>query len=149
MDYDIKVPRRTMIDASLAFGRADLKGLSGVVDLKVLIGSATLSDLDGPVTVRTLHDELQAADIRGPTFRARSGGGGIPGGGRCPGASGARPRGCQERPDCDHHDRLRLTDAGVPLTAIAVGTVGLTGFVLTWVCLTMINLGYASRPRRH
>lgn len=77
VDYDIKVPRRTMIDASLAFGHADFRGLSGDVDLTVLIGSAALSGLDGPVTVKTLHQELQATDISGPVFKADSSGGDI------------------------------------------------------------------------
>lgn len=38
--------------------------------------------------------------------------------------------------------------AAIPLTAIAVGTEGLTGLLLSWGCLTAINLGYFFRPRR-
>lgn len=38
--------------------------------------------------------------------------------------------------------------AAIPLTAIAVGTTGLIGLVIAWVCLTAINVGYALRLRR-
>ncbi|XRQ05563.1 hypothetical protein ACN3XK_54810 [Actinomadura welshii] len=65
----------------------------------------------------------------------------------------ARERAAQDREDARSDRAVTITiacvslTAAIPLTAIAVGTVGLTGFVLTWVCLTLINLGYALRPR--